>query len=77
MNTVLKIDMEPLKVMATANKYTLAINDSLARSLTFQSDWALLGQPHQVRGHAAGGLRALHPGGARPLARHVQGQSLT
>jgi ABC-type nitrate/sulfonate/bicarbonate transport system substrate-binding protein len=41
MQPVLKIDMDALKVMAEANKYALGISDSLARSLTFQSDWAL------------------------------------
>jgi NitT/TauT family transport system substrate-binding protein len=41
MQTVLKIDADAIKVMANANKYNLAISDSLARSLTFQSGWAL------------------------------------
>ncbi len=41
MQPVLKIDMDALKVMAEANKYTIGISPSLARSLTFQSDWAL------------------------------------
>ena len=41
MQTVLRIDGDALKVMAQANKYALGISDSLARSLTFQSDWAL------------------------------------
>ena len=41
MQAVLKIDVDALKVMAEANKYSLAISDQLAKSLTFQSGWAM------------------------------------
>ena len=37
----LRIDPEPLKVMASANKYGLTMDDSFATSIAFQSDWAL------------------------------------
>jgi NitT/TauT family transport system substrate-binding protein len=41
MQAVLKIDANALVVMATANKYSLGITPELARSLAFQSEWAL------------------------------------
>ena len=37
----LRIDADALKVMVSANKYGLAITDSLAASLKFQGEWAL------------------------------------
>jgi NitT/TauT family transport system substrate-binding protein len=41
MQKQLRIDMDALKIMADANKYGMAIDDALAVSLTFQSEWAL------------------------------------
>jgi ABC-type nitrate/sulfonate/bicarbonate transport system substrate-binding protein len=41
MQMQLRIDMDALKVMADANKYGMAIDDALAASLKFQSEWAL------------------------------------
>ena len=41
MQAVLRIDADALQVMAAANKYALGITPSLARSLTFQSGWAM------------------------------------
>lgn len=37
----LRIDAEPLKVMVQANKYGLTIDPSFARTIAFQSDWAM------------------------------------
>ena len=37
----LRIDAGPLKVMVEANKYGLKIDDSFARTIAFQSDWAM------------------------------------
>lgn len=37
----LRIDPEPLKVMVEANKYGLTIDPSFARTIAFQSDWAM------------------------------------
>ncbi|MBS0244710.1 MAG: ABC transporter substrate-binding protein, partial [Proteobacteria bacterium] len=37
----LRIDLEPLKVMVAANKYAMTIDDSFARTIEFQSDWAM------------------------------------
>jgi hypothetical protein len=34
-------DMDALKIMADGNKYGMAIDDALAASLKFQSQWAL------------------------------------
>ena len=41
MQKQLRIDPDALKVMTDANKYDMAINDALAASLKFQSEWAL------------------------------------
>lgn len=41
MQNVLKIDTDALAVMVGANKYGLGLTDSLARSLNFQSKWAI------------------------------------
>jgi ABC-type nitrate/sulfonate/bicarbonate transport system substrate-binding protein len=41
MQKQLRIDMDALKIMADANKYGMAIDDALAASLKFQSEWAL------------------------------------
>ncbi len=41
MQARLRIDADALTVMATANKYSLAIDDHLKTSLSFQSDWAM------------------------------------
>lgn len=41
MKDKLKIDPDALVVMATANKYGLGLTDHLAKSLAFQSDWAM------------------------------------
>jgi ABC-type nitrate/sulfonate/bicarbonate transport system substrate-binding protein len=41
MQTVLKIDANALVVMSNANQYSLGITPELARSLAFQSEWAL------------------------------------
>jgi ABC-type nitrate/sulfonate/bicarbonate transport system substrate-binding protein len=41
MQKQLRIDADALKVMADANKYGLGINDALAASLKFQSEWAI------------------------------------
>lgn len=41
MKEKLKIDADALVVMANANKYGLGLTDRLARSLSFQSGWAM------------------------------------
>ena len=41
MREKLRIDPDALEVMVNANKYGLGINDRLARSLAFQSGWAV------------------------------------
>ncbi len=41
MKEKLKIDTDALTVMATANKYGLGLDDRLAKSLAFQSGWAM------------------------------------
>ena len=41
MQQKLRIDADALEVMATANKYGLGLDSHLARSLSFQSGWAL------------------------------------
>jgi len=41
LTAVLKIDADALDVMTQENKYGLGISDSLATSLSFQSQWAL------------------------------------
>lgn len=37
----LRIDLDALKVMVEANQYGLAIDEALAKSVVFQSEWAL------------------------------------
>lgn len=39
MQKLLKLDAQSLNVMMDANTYTLAIDDHLAKSITFQNDW--------------------------------------
>jgi len=41
MQKQLRIDPDALKIMADANKYAMGINDALAASLKFQTEWAL------------------------------------
>lgn len=41
MQKQLRIDADAMKIMADANKYGMAIDDALAASLKFQSEWAL------------------------------------
>ncbi len=41
MKDKLKIDADALEVMASANKYALGLDDGLAKSLAFQSEWAI------------------------------------
>jgi ABC-type nitrate/sulfonate/bicarbonate transport system substrate-binding protein len=41
MQKVLRIDPEPLAVMAGANQYGMAIDDKLATTIAFVNDWAL------------------------------------
>ena len=41
MQKQLRIDPDALRVMVDANKYGMAIDDALAASLKFQSEWAL------------------------------------
>jgi ABC-type nitrate/sulfonate/bicarbonate transport system substrate-binding protein len=41
MQKVLRIDPEPLAVMAGANQYNMAIDDKLATTIAFVNDWAL------------------------------------
>ncbi len=41
MKDKLRIDADALEVMATANKYGMGLNDHLAQSLAFQSEWAM------------------------------------
>lgn len=39
MQKFLKLDEQSINVMMAANTYTMAIDDHLAKSITFQSDW--------------------------------------
>jgi len=66
MRQKLRIDADALDVMATANKYGMGIDASLARSLAFQSDWAM--QVNRIKApidpavaFAPGPLTALDP----------------
>lgn len=41
MQKMLKIDAKAIEIMMAANSYTLAMDDHLAKSVVFQSDWGL------------------------------------